>query len=131
MQQQQQERIMKRVMGLVLVTGLLAMLGGCVYPAYQRPGVVYDDGTVVGGNYDDGGYSYGYRYAPAYYSSYYDPWYYGYGGPWFGLGFYGSYYYGGHHYGHGGYHGGHGGYHGGSHGSHGSSSGGNGSHHGH
>ena len=36
---------MKRVMGLVLVTGLLAMLGGCVYPAYQRPGVVYDDGT--------------------------------------------------------------------------------------
>jgi len=122
---------MKRLTSLVLMAGLLATLGGCVYPeTYHRPSVVYDDGTVVGGDrygYDYG-YDYGYRYAPAYYSGYYDPWYYGYGGPWIGLGFYGSYSYGGHHH-HGNYgHGSHGS-HGGDHGSHGSHGGG--SHHGH
>jgi hypothetical protein len=122
---------MKRLTGLVLATALLASLGGCVYPAYQRPGVVYDDGTAVGRDvaardYDD---DYGYGYAPAYYAGgYYDPWYYGYGGPWLGLGFFGSYYCCGHrgYYGHG--------YHGGYHGGHGYSNGshsGGGTHHGH
>jgi len=117
---------MKRLTGLVLAAGLLASLGGCVYPAYQRPGVVYDDGTVVGRDVAVRDYDEDYYYAPAYYSGYYDPWYYGYGGPWIGLGFYGSYYGGHHHgyYGHGGHHYSHGSY---SHGSHG----GSGTHHGH
>ena len=119
---------MKRLVGLILAAGVLGTLGGCVYPAYERPGVVYDDGAVVGrgSSYydDDYGYGYGYARAPAYYAGYYDPWYYGYGGPWLGLGFYGSYYSGGHH--HGGY------YHHGSHNySHGSHSGSGSNHHGH
>ena len=118
---------MKRVLGLVLVTGLLASLGGCVYPAYQRPSVVYDDGTVGGDSYD-GDYAYSSGYVPNYYAGYgygygyYDPWYYGYG-PFIGLGFYGSYRFGGFHHGYGHGYGGHG--------SHGSSSGSSGSHHGH
>jgi hypothetical protein len=123
-----QECIMKRLTGLVLAAGLLASLGGCYYPAYQRPGVVYDDGTAVRGDVVTRDYDYddGYYYAPAYYGGYgygyYDPWYYGYGGPFIGLGFYGSY---GHRW-----HGGHGNWHGGSHDWHGSHSGGS-THHGH
>jgi hypothetical protein len=120
---------MKRLLGLVLAAGLLASLGGCVYGPgyYQRPGVVYDNG---GGNgavdasdsgyaYDSGyDYSYGPGYYPGYYAGYYDPWC-CYGGPFFGLGFYGSYGFHGDYHGpyrggpHGGFHGG--GYHGGSH----------------
>ena len=96
---------MKRRIGLLLASGVLLALGGCVYTPgyYARPGVVYDDGTA---DYaPSGGYAYGY-YAPGYYT---DPWC-CYGGvwPWFGLGVYGSYYYGGR--GH--WHGGHGGWHG-------------------
>jgi hypothetical protein len=116
---------MKRLMGLALVAGMLFMLGGCVYGPgyYQRPGVVYDDGTATYSGGGPAGY-YGADdgdYAPAYYGGYgyaYDPWC-CYGGyyPWIGLGFYGSYYHGYHGYHGGGWHGGggHGG--GGSHGS--------------
>ena len=111
---------MKRLLGLALAVGMLAMLGGCVYdPAYyHRPAVVYDDGSVPAGAYDYDDY-----YAPGYYyGSAYSPWY-GYGGwyPWVGVGFYGSYYHGyrGYH-GHGGWHGGGGWHgHGGGHGGHG------------
>ena len=105
---------MKRLIGLVLAAGLLAMLGGCVYQPYRAPSVVYDDGTVVGGGAvvgDDGYGGYGYAYAPAYYAGYYNPWC-CYAGPWIGIGFYGSYYYGHGHY-HGPYNGG---WYGGSHG---------------
>ena len=117
---------MKRLICLVLAAGLLAMLGGCYYPAYQRPGVVYDGDSSAAYYDDDGGY-----YSPGYYPgyAYYDPWYYGYGAPWLGLGFYGGYYCCGHHgfHGHDGWHGGHG--NGGGHGNwHG---GGSGGHHGH
>lgn len=117
---------MKRLLGLALAVGMLAMLGGCVYdPAYyHRPGVVYDDGSATYGapagyyDYDDGYYAPGY-----YYGSAYGPWY-GYGGwyPWVGVGFYGGYYHGYHGYHGGGWHGGGwhghsggGGWHGGSH----------------
>ena len=109
---------MKRLSGLALVVGMLGVLGGCVYdPAYyQRPAVVYDDGTrapagPAGGyyDYDDGYYAPGY-----YYGSAYGPWC-CYGGwyPWIGVGFYGSYYHGWHGGGWhgGGGHGGHGGGH--------------------
>ena len=113
---------MKRLMGLALVAGMLFMLGGCVYGPgyYQRPGVVYDDGTATysaaapAGYYDyDDYYAPGYYYGPGYapwccYGGYY---------PWIGVGFYGSYYHGYHGGGWhgGGYHGG-GGWHGGGHG---------------
>lgn len=120
---------MKRVMSLVLAACAFATLGGCVYGPgyYQRPGVVYDDGATVG-------YDSGYAYAPGYRGYAYDPWYGGYGygyGPWFGLGFSGSYYFGGHHgHGHdGGHHGGN--WHGGDHHSGGSHDGSHGGHHGH
>ena len=120
---------MKRVMGLVLAACAFATLGGCVYGPgyYQRPGVVYDDGATVG-------YETGYAYAPGYRGYAYDPWYGGYGygyGPWFGLGFSGSYYFGGHHgHGHdGGHHGGN--WHGGDHHSGGSHNGSHNGHHGH
>lgn len=104
---------MKRFLGILLAGSALLGLGGCVYPAgyYARPGVAYDDGTAsyapVAGY--DGGYYDGY-YAPGYY---YGPGYCCYGGawPWVGIGFYGSYYYGGHGY----RHDGRGGWHGGSH----------------
>ena len=48
---------MKRLLGLALAVGMLAMLGGCVYdPAYyHRPGVVYDDGSATYG--PAGGYT--------------------------------------------------------------------------
>ena len=123
---------MKRLLGLALAMGMLAMLAGCIYdPGYYRhPGVVYDDerGSYVapaGGYYDDGYADDG--YAPAYYyGADYGPWC-CYGGwyPWIGVGFYGNFYRGWHN---GGYHGG--GWHG-SHsgGWHGSSSGHSGAHH--
>jgi hypothetical protein len=97
---------------VALAAGVLLTLGGCVYGPgyYQRPGVVYDNGSATGAYYDD---DYGPGYAgPAYYPGYYygpsyayDPWC-CYGWPWgVGLGFYG--YYGGHHGWHdGGHHGG-------------------------
>ena len=121
---------MKRLISLVLAAGLLAMLGGCYYPAYQRPGVVYD-GDNSAAYYDDDGY-YSSGYYPSYdyypgYAYYGGPYGYGYGAPWLGLGFYGSYYCCGHHgfHGHDGWHGGgHGTWHGGGHG------GGTGGHHG-
>jgi hypothetical protein len=99
---------MKRLLGLALAVGMLAMLGGCVYdPAYyHRSGVVYDDGTATysapaDAYYDD-------YYAPGYYyGSAYGPWYGGGWYPWVGVGFYGSYHHGYHGYhGHGGWHGG-------------------------
>ena len=97
---------MKRRFGIPIAAVVLLTLGGCVYPSgyYTRPGVVYDDGTAV---YAPArGYDYGY-YAPGYYA---DPWCcYGSAWPWFGVGVYGSYYYGGR--GH--WHGGHGGWRGG------------------
>jgi hypothetical protein len=85
---------MKRRLGILLATGALLALGGCVYTPgyYARPGVVYDDGTAVyapaPGYADDGGY------APGYYA---DPWC-CYGGwwPWVGLNFYGGYDYSSH-----------------------------------
>jgi|GEM_PF-4962471 hypothetical protein len=79
---------MKRRIGGLLLGGALLALGGCVYD-YQRPGVVYDDGTTV---YDDG-----YAYAPGYYyyAPAYDPWC-CWGWPWISLGFYGTYYHGHH-----------------------------------
>ena len=46
---------MKRFIGrfprIALAASALALLGGCVYGPgyYARPGVVYDDGTVVSG----------------------------------------------------------------------------------
>ena len=110
---------MKRLIHTCAMGAVLFALGGCVYGPgyYQRPGVVYDDGTAV---YSDAGaVGYGYDYAPGYYP------YYGccYAGPWLGLGFYGNYYYGGpYHAGHGGSwhdherHDRHGGWHGGRHG---------------
>ena len=97
--------MLKRVMASALLAGALMTLGGCVYGPgyYQRPGVAYDDGygpaasrgSVV---YDDDYYYAGPSYyAPAYYP-YYSPWY-GFGGPWLGLSFYGSYHGGyGHHW---------------------------------
>ncbi len=124
---------MKRMIAWMVLGAALLALGGCVYGPgyYQRPGVVYDDGTATYS--DDGapaGYADGYGYyGPGYY---YDPWC-CYGGPWLGLGFYGGYYYGGHgYYGHGypgrgGYYnrgGGHGAPRSGGHGASGSSSGG-------
>jgi hypothetical protein len=93
---------MKRLIGLLLLASLFLGLGGCVYdPAYyHRSSVVYDDGEAV---YSEPSY-YGGYYAPGYY---YDPWYYGWGVPYIGLGFsyYGGYHgHGGHHYYHGGTH---------------------------
>ncbi len=97
--------MMKRVItSLVLVVSLFA-IGGCVYGPgyYARPGVVYDGGGSYS-YYDDGPvYGYGYYAAPGYYA---DPWC-CYASPWIGLGFSGSYYYGGHS--RGGWRGGHGG----------------------
>ena len=112
---------MKRFIGrfprIALAASALALLGGCVYGPgyYARPGVVYDDGTVVSGPaystngyYADPGYYAGPYSGPAYYGPGY-----GYYSPWWplgvGLGFYGGYYYGGH-YGHGGSWHGHGGH---------------------
>ena len=103
---------MKRLLGLALAVGMLAMLGGCVYdPAYyHRPAVVYDDGGAAYGAPANGGY-YDYDddyYGPGYYyGSAYGPWC-CYGGwyPWIGVGFYGGYYHGYHGYHGGGWHGG-------------------------
>jgi hypothetical protein len=85
----------RRLLGLLLIAGVFAGLGGCVYdPAYyHRSSVVYDD--------ERGAYAepyYGGYYAGPYY---YDPWYYGWGYPTIGLGFsyYGGYR-GGHHHSH-------------------------------
>ena len=89
---------MKRLLSLILLAASLTALGGCYYPYYTHEGVAYDDGTRVA-TYRDYDYDPYYAPYPAYYG-YYDPWYYG--GPWIGLGFYGSYY-GGHHH-HGSYH---------------------------
>ena len=103
---------MKRLTASIILCACLGFLGGCYYPYYyQRPGVVYDDGTSA---YADG---YGYYGAPGYYApgyyygAPYAPYpYYGWAWPWIGFGF--SYYYGGGHYHGGGYHGGwHGGHH--------------------
>ncbi|MGH8041023.1 MAG: hypothetical protein ACREPN_03150 [Rudaea sp.] len=80
---------MQRPLGILLATAALLSLGGCVYGPdyYQRPGVVYDDGTAAYA--PTAGYAYGY-YAPGYYA---DPWCcYGSVWPWFGLNFYGGYY---------------------------------------
>jgi len=100
---------MKRILTLLALIVSLSAIGGCVYGTgyYTRPGVVYDDGTSY--SYSDNRSPYGYDYyaAPGYY---YNPWC-CYVSPWIGLGFYGSYYYGGHgHYREG--HGGHGHWHG-------------------
>lgn len=85
---------MKRRFGILLATGALLALGGCVYTPgyYARPGVVYDDGTAVYAPAP--GYAYGGYYAPGYYA---DPWC-CYGGwwPWFGFNYYGEYHHGGH-----------------------------------
>ena len=123
---------MKRLLGLALALSIF-MLGGCVYGPgyYQRPAVVYDDGSVTtnGAPVADGDYGYAYDdgyYAPGYYyGGGYGPlccYGYGYGGwyPWIGVGFYGGY-----HGWHGG--GGHGGWHGG--GGHWSGGGGHSGHH--
>jgi len=118
-----------RVKGLTriaLACGALLMLGGCYYPYYTHPGVVYDNGYSTGGYYE--GSSYGYGYAPAYYPAYggyypYAGYGYGYGWPFaLSIGYYGGY--GGRS--HGGYYGGHGGHYSGGGGHHG---GGGGGHH--
>ncbi|HEY7873069.1 MAG TPA: hypothetical protein VIC31_10165 [Rudaea sp.] len=87
---------MKRRIGLLLASGALLALGGCVYTPgyYTRPGVVYDDGTADYAPAVGYGYGYGY-YAPGYYYS--DPWC-CYGGlwPWIGFNYHGGYYHGGH-----------------------------------
>jgi hypothetical protein len=107
---------MKRLLGLALMVSIF-MLGGCVYGPgyYQRPAVVYDDGSVrnnapvADGPVADGDYGYAYDdgyYAPGYYyGGAYGPWC-CYGGwyPWIGVGFYGGYH---------GFHGHGGGWHGG------------------
>ena len=124
---------MKRLMGLALVVGLL-MLSGCVYGPgyYQRPGVVYDDGSATYSTAPAGDYGYAYDdddYAPGYYyGGAYGPWC-CYGGwyPWIGVGFYGGYH--GYHGWHGGGHGGGGWHGGGGHWSGGHSSGGHGGGH--
>lgn len=84
---------MKRLTGLILLAGVFLGLGGCIYdPGYYRhSGVVYDDGYAPRAEP---------YYSPGYY---YDPWYYGWGLPFIGFSYYGSY--GGHHHHHGGTHG--------------------------
>jgi hypothetical protein len=107
---------LNRLARIAVACGALLMLGGCYYPYYTHPGVVYDNGYSTGAYYE--GSSYGYGYAPAYYpyAGYYP--YYGYGYGYYGwpfalsIGYYGGY--GGHS--HGGYYGGHGHYGGGGHG---------------
>ena len=79
---------MKRLILLIALATVFLGIGGCVYdPAYyHRAGVAYDDGYAT--------------YAEPYYSSgyYRDPWYYGWGFPYIGFSYYGSY--GGHHHHH-------------------------------
>ena len=114
---------MKRLLALLVLSGALVGLGGCVYGPgyYQRPGVTYDNGA--GPVYDNGGsvaYDDDYYAPDYYYGSAYGPyccyggWGWGWGWPYVSLGFYGGY---GHYHGWhgGGWHGG--GWHGG--GSHG------------